>query len=130
MIIFKRTILTAALACAAGMPNPSIAQVQSAPNSPAPASAAAPAQDLLKAEQLDQLLAPIALYPDNLLAQTLMASTYPLEVVEASRWADDRKNLKGEQLKNAGRNAVSAQHDEHEIVLDAEARRCSAGAAA
>ena len=61
----------------------------------------APAQDLLKAEQLDQLLAPIALYPDNLLAQTLMASTYPLEVVEASRWADENKNLQGDQLKTA-----------------------------
>src|SRR5579864_7015239 len=37
-------------------------------------------------QQLDQLLAPIALYPDPLLAQILMASTYPLEVVEAVRW--------------------------------------------
>ena len=39
------------------------------------------------AEQLDQLVAPIALYPDPLLAQVLMASTYPLEVVEAARWS-------------------------------------------
>jgi hypothetical protein len=37
-------------------------------------------------EQLDALLAPIALYPDALLSQILMASTYPLEVVEADRW--------------------------------------------
>ena len=78
-----------------------MAQAQPAPATPVPAAAASPAQDLLKAEQLDQLLAPIALYPDNLLAQTLMASTYPLEVVEASRWADENKNLKGDQLKTA-----------------------------
>ena len=101
MIALKRTFLTAMLVCGAGLPNPAMAQAQPAPATPAPAAAAAPAQDLLKAEQLDQLLAPIALYPDNLLAQTLMASTYPLEVVEASRWADENKNLKGDQLKNA-----------------------------
>ena len=42
---------------------------------------------LLDAGQLDQLVAPIALYPDTLLAQVLMGSTYPLEVVQADRWA-------------------------------------------
>lgn len=47
-------------------------------------------------EQLDQLLAPIALYPDPLLAQTLMAATYPLEVVEAARWSQANPNLKGD----------------------------------
>jgi hypothetical protein len=55
----------------------------------------------LKSEELDQLVAPIALYPDALLANVLMASTYPLEVVEASRWADENKNLKGDALKAA-----------------------------
>jgi hypothetical protein len=57
------------------------------------------AQDSKKpftAEQLDQLLAPVALYPDALLAQTLMASTYPLEVVEAARWSQANPNLKGD----------------------------------
>src|SRR6201999_4296625 len=58
-------------------------------------------QPTLKPEQLDQLVAPIALYPDALLANVLMASTYPLEVVEASRWADENKNLKGDALKAA-----------------------------
>ncbi len=48
------------------------------------------------AEQLDQLLAPVALYPDALLAQTLMAATYPLEVVEAARWSQTNPNLKGD----------------------------------
>jgi hypothetical protein len=56
---------------------------------------------LLKAEELDQLVAPIALYPDTLLASVLMASTYPLEVIEASRWVKEHKNLKGEALKAA-----------------------------
>jgi len=55
------------------------------------------------AEQLDQVLAPIALYPDPLLAQILMAATYPLEVVEADRWIHDPRNagLKGAQLTAA-----------------------------
>ena len=41
----------------------------------------------LSKEELAQLLAPIALYPDDLVSQILMASTYPLEVVQADRWA-------------------------------------------
>jgi len=49
------------------------------------AQAAAPAAKAFSQQELDELLAPIALYPDALLAQVLMASTYPLEVVEASR---------------------------------------------
>ena len=52
----------------------------------------------LSSAELEQLLAPIALYPDTLLAQVLMASTYPLEVVQAARWLEKNKNLKGEQL--------------------------------
>jgi hypothetical protein len=54
-----------------------------------------------KQEELDQLLAPIALYPDELLTQILMASTYPLEVVQAERWAKQNKSLKGDALKSA-----------------------------
>ena len=49
-------------------------------------------------EQLEQLAAPIALYPDPLLAQVLMASTYPLEIVQAARFVKDNPNLKGDQL--------------------------------
>ena len=52
-------------------------------------------------EQLDQLLAPIALYPDALLSQTLMAATYPLEVVEAARWTQANPNLKGDAAVQA-----------------------------
>jgi len=52
-------------------------------------------------EELDQLLAPIALYPDSLLAQIFIASTYPLEVVQADRWAKANGNLKGDALTAA-----------------------------
>jgi len=51
-----------------------------------------------KQEELDQMLAPVALYPDSLLAQVLMASTYPLEVVQADRWAQQNKELEGDAL--------------------------------
>jgi uncharacterized protein DUF3300/endosialidase-like protein len=60
-----------------------------------------PQQQLLDAGQLDQLVAPIALYPDPLLAQVLMASTYPLEVVQADRFAKANKSLKGDKLTTA-----------------------------
>jgi hypothetical protein len=52
-------------------------------------------------EELFQMLAPIALYPDSLVAQILMASTYPLEVVEAERWLRHKRHLKGDELNNA-----------------------------
>ncbi len=54
-----------------------------------------------KQEELDQMLAPIALYPDALLTQILMASTYPLEIALAGRWAKENKALKGDQLTAA-----------------------------
>ena len=57
-------------------------------------------QPLLKPEQLEALVAPIA-YPDELLANVLAASTYPLEAVQADRWVKANKNLKGDALKAA-----------------------------
>ncbi|MGE0022847.1 MAG: DUF3300 domain-containing protein [Hyphomicrobium sp.] len=59
--------------------------------------------DTLKKEELDQLLAPIALYPDDLLTNVLIAATYPLEVVQASRWREEASNakLKGDALPKA-----------------------------
>ncbi|MEZ5828039.1 MAG: DUF3300 domain-containing protein [Hyphomicrobiales bacterium] len=63
--------------------------------------AAADQQQLLDQGQLDQLVAPIALYPDPLLAQVLVASTYPLEVVQAERWLEQNKDLKGDALTEA-----------------------------
>src|SRR5262245_16263822 len=55
----------------------------------------------LKPEEIEQLVAPIALYPDSLVSQILMASTYPLEVVEADRWVKQNANLKGDALGSA-----------------------------
>ncbi len=52
-------------------------------------------------EEIEQLVAPIALYPDALVAQILMASTYPLEVVSAARWVTANPNVKGEALEAA-----------------------------
>ena len=52
-------------------------------------------------EELDQMLAPVALYPDSLLGQVLVASTYPLEVILADRWVKQNKNLKGDALNDA-----------------------------
>jgi hypothetical protein len=55
-------------------------------------------------EELDQMLAPIALYPDSLMAQVLMAATYPLEIVQADRFAKKNKDLKGDKLLEAAKN--------------------------
>src|SRR5712692_1470634 len=71
------------------------ASVAFAQTPPAPRNAAATQQEL------DQMLAPIALYPDSLLSQIFMASTYPLEVVEAARWSKANPGLKGEDAVNA-----------------------------
>ena len=56
---------------------------------------------LLKPAELDQLVAPIALYPDLLLAEVLMASAYPLDVVQAERWLQTNKDLKDDARKAA-----------------------------
>jgi hypothetical protein len=52
-------------------------------------------------QELDQILAPIALYPDSLLSQTLIAASYPLEIVEAARWSKANPNLKGDAAVTA-----------------------------
>jgi hypothetical protein len=52
-------------------------------------------------EELSQMLAPIALYPDALLSQILMAATYPIEVIEAERWLKNNPSLSGNALDNA-----------------------------
>ena len=56
------------------------------------------AQKQFSREELAQLVAPIALYPDELVAQILMASTYPLEIVEADRWVQQNRALRGDPL--------------------------------
>jgi hypothetical protein len=64
---------------------------RSSEQSPAPATK-------LSAQSLQQLVAPIALYPDGLIAQVLAASTFPEQVVEADRWIEKHADLKGEKL--------------------------------
>ncbi len=71
------------------------ASVAFAQTPPAPRNAAATQQEL------DQMLAPIALYPDSLLSQIFMAATYPLEVVEAARWSRANPALTGQQAVDA-----------------------------
>src|SRR5262245_3946281 len=61
---------------------------------PAPAAAAEEAPKKLPADQLDALVAPIALYPDSLLAQTLVAATYPLEIIQLQQWLAKNPKLK------------------------------------
>jgi hypothetical protein len=70
----------------------------------APPPAAAPAgkdEPKLPPEQLDALVAPIALYPDELLGQVLVASTYPLEIVQLQQWLAKNQSLKGKALTDA-----------------------------
>src|SRR5215467_3606979 len=55
----------------------------------------------LAPQELDSLVAPIALYPDNLLAQTLAASTYPLEIAQLYQWLQKHKDLKDKALVDA-----------------------------
>jgi len=86
---------------AAPPPAPSALPAPSAP--PPAAQAAVTAAPVFKMEEIDQLMAPIALYPDDLLVQILTAATYPLEIVMAARWVADPKNaaLKGDALEQA-----------------------------
>jgi len=71
------------------------------PSPPAQQTAVQPAQQPLGQGQLEKLLAPIALYPDDLVAQILTASTYPIEVVQAERWVAANPNLQGNALQDA-----------------------------
>lgn len=67
-----------------------------------PQQSGRPAQDaLLSPEALDSMVAPIALYPDDLMAQVLAAATYPLEIVDANRWLKSNSSLKGDALVQA-----------------------------
>jgi len=60
-----------------------------------------PPQQPFKPEELEQIVAPIALYPDSLLAQIFMASTYPLEIVQAARWSKAHPDVKGDAVAKA-----------------------------
>ncbi len=94
--------LAATLAGLLAAPCGSALTRQDATRTPAQ-TAAAPQEESVRLsnDQLDSLVAPIALYPDPLLAQMLVASTYPIDVVAAQQWLDKNKNLKGEELTKA-----------------------------
>jgi hypothetical protein len=68
---------------------------------PAAAAEAVPPEGAFAPDQLEQLVAPIALYPDALLMQILMAATYPLEIVQADRFVKQNPELSGEALDQA-----------------------------
>ncbi len=89
------TVLLASLLVAQQPPPPEAPPPPGAP--PPPAQQAPP----LSPEQLQALVAPIALYPDNVLSQILVASTYPIEVVEAQQWLQQNRSLAGQKLINA-----------------------------
>ena len=80
-----------------------MAQQETQPQEATPAESAAPAEAAPKIpnDQLDSLVAPIALYPDPLLAQVLAASTYPLEIIQLQQWLPQHKGLKDKALVEA-----------------------------
>jgi len=115
------------IALALLMATPVAVSAQTTDNPPAPSSSAQPASqqppaaELLKPEQLEALVAPIALYPDELLANVLAASTYPLEVVQADRWLKEHKTLKGDALqkeveKQSWDNSVKALASTADVI--------------
>jgi hypothetical protein len=94
--------LTAGLLLAAWPQNlPAYQDAQEQNQQPAQQSAPAPQYAQKTPEQLQQLVAPIALYPDSLVAQILAASTFPDQVVEADRWVQQHSDLKGDDLAKA-----------------------------
>src|SRR6266700_950185 len=94
--------LIAVICVVAIVPGDTLAELPSLQAQSPSASAKAPAAPTkITPDQLDSLVAPIALYPDPLLAQTLAASTYPLEIIELYQWMKKNKALKGKTLADA-----------------------------
>jgi hypothetical protein len=116
LLVLSAVLPAAGFAQDPAVPNPASAAGQATPGLPAAepipsatpvpgalpnqAEPNAPAAAVYTAAQLDQILAPVALYPDTLLTNILMASTYPLQIVEAERWLQDPHNaaLKGDAI--------------------------------
>ena len=90
------------LAAMSGIPFLLMAQEQ-APTAEVSGNQESVQTQILGPEQLADLVAPIALYPDPLLSQVLVASTYPLEVVEVQQWLQRNGRLRGQQLTDAAR---------------------------
>jgi hypothetical protein len=101
-------VLAAPLGCSSSdtpppaQPAPAASAPQSATAGSATQAASGSEESVkLSKDQLEALVAPIALYPDPLLAQCLVASTYPLDVVAAQQWLSQNSTLKGEELTKA-----------------------------
>jgi hypothetical protein len=92
--VFVATVCAFAL-----IPGDTLAYVSFSQQAPAPSPLTQPSK--IPSDQLDSLVAPIALYPDPLLAQTLAASTYPLEIIQLQQWLEKNKNLKDKALADA-----------------------------
>jgi len=91
-----------AIACVAMLlPGQGLLLAQSTTATPAPSAPAEPAEPKIPPEQLEALVAPIALYPDSLLAQALVAATYPLEIIQLQQWLTKNPELKDKALTDA-----------------------------
>ena len=90
-----------ALVCVALLAHGEVALLAQDASQQAPAEPVAEQVEKLPPDQLDSLVAPIALYPDPLLAQTLVAATYPLEIIQLQQWMAKHTNLKDKALADA-----------------------------
>ncbi len=99
-IPFKKTFCFLSI-CVLGCFTAVSVNAQDASPNTIPRTAAAAQASLFSDAELDQMLAPIALYPDVLLTQTLIASTYPSEAIEAGNWLKDNPNLRGKEAVDA-----------------------------
>ena len=105
-----------------------VAQQPSAP-APAPIAAPAPADQTApvvaptySAAQIDQWVAPIALYPDSLLSQILMASTYPANVIQAAQWSKDNPKMQGDAAIQAVASQPSSNNMQNLLIGGAHIR--------
>ncbi|MGE5171430.1 MAG: DUF3300 domain-containing protein [Rudaea sp.] len=105
-VVVLATLIAFTSSGIAGAQAPAPAAPANAAQPPAAPAAAGAAQSekTFSQEELEQLLAPIALYPDELFAQVLMASTYPLDIVSAERWVKANPHLKDKALEDALQN--------------------------
>src|SRR5436305_14418119 len=98
--IFPIATTTLCVVCLA-QPNPALGQAPQAQSAVQQTTTTESEAPKIPNDQLDSLVAPIALYSDPLLAQTLAASTYPLEIIQLQQWMDRNKNLQGKALADA-----------------------------
>src|ERR1022692_332649 len=97
---FRKFLSISCVLLMAGMGTAAVAQAPAPPQSQTQGQAQS---QTLAPQQLDNLVAPIALYPEPLLGQVLAACTYPVELVEAQQWLQANGNLHGQELTDAAR---------------------------